>query len=163
MEWTVDGRSKNPCTDFPEYKRKEYGVCMKGTLPGAKVGRFQQIQGKLKFIAFGIEDNSKKLPYYMSPCRSDSGSGHWITIDKRSSPESITKEEIITRRALVAVHTETLIREFRLNEFKPWWRPICGSSLNHEGKKIRGADYAHRTTHEDVLKFIKYWVFNTKS
>merc|ERR1712136_563299 len=50
MEWTVDTRSQNPCTDRDDWKLKEYGVCMKGTLPGAKVGRFQRIKGELEFI-----------------------------------------------------------------------------------------------------------------
>ena len=144
MEWTVDTRSDNPCADSPGWKLKEYGVCMKGTLPGAKVGRFQRTEGKLNFIAFEIEDNSKKLPYYRGMCRGDSGSGHWITT-----------MNIITRRVLVAVATGTYHDEFKL-DFRPWLtRSVCGSSLNYGGEKAIAVDYAHRTTHEDVLKFIK--------
>ena len=146
MEWTVDTRSQNPCTDRDDWKLKEYGVCMKGTLPGAKVGRFQRIKGELEFIGFQIEDNSKKMPYYNGPCEGDSGSGHWITI-----------HHIIKRRALVAVFTESFAKEFQLDFFglKKELTTICGSSLNTQGGKAVTANWAHRTTHEDVLKFIK--------
>ena len=162
MEWTVDSSNQNPCRDFRKFKSRIYGVCMKVTLPRALVGHFQKIQGKLNFIAFGYEDKSRKLSYYTAPCTGDSGSGHWITIDEKSSSESITKQEITDRRALVAVYTESLNKEFKLGANKPWLTPICGSSLSVKGHKFPTVEYAQRTTHEDVLKFIKYWVFNTK-
>ena len=161
MKWTVWSGDKgvpNPCALNPGWN-EAYKVCMKITLPGAMVARFQFAEKNWNFITFKKEENSKKLSNYKSPCEGDSGSGQWITMYDETSSESQIQGGRITRSALVAVHAEALIDTFKADGGIQ--NAVCGSSLNLPDKFIFQAVESQIITNREIWKFITKWEWGT--
>ena len=136
-------------------------VCMKKTLPQADVGIFEisPTSGELKFVAFQKEYESGHMrpnfeTSYHAPCQGDSGTGHWLTIDKyQATPWNNIK---MSQRVLVAVYTTELRGTYTRNG-NPLREPgVCGGDVTvDDGSKLVGANYCTKTTNERVFEFLK--------
>ena len=88
FKWKVDTSPDNKCSKHSMWN-PEFMVCAKATLPQADVGIFEITKGsdELKFVSFEKEYPPEHTQpdfetSYIATCYGDSGSGHWITIDK---------------------------------------------------------------------------------
>ena len=159
IEWTVDNRIPNPCSTYPHWD-EEYQVCMKGKLPRAMVGWLQTqfiFDNDFTLKRFQKEEESKKGSQYKAACQGDSGSGYWVTVHDETFSKSKTNVDDNTRRALVAVFTNTSPDQYKHHGKSGV--AICGSNLKSStGEKIIQRAISEVTTHEERLTFIKKWL-----
>ena len=165
IKWVPYNQDNNPCTKA-NYWDPDYMICMKKKLPENNVAIFEtedlkksiwSIQAnELKFREFIKEDESNLPPdfqtSYHAPCKGDSGSGQWITIDEdKTSPWKNTK---MSQRVLVAVYSTefhgTYLRGGREEQ------GVCGGSITlDDGDRLVGEDICTKTTNERILDFLK--------
>ena len=162
IKWMVNTKLQNPCAQRLRSWNSEYNVCMKVILPRAMAGHFTLIGDRLQknadSITFKKEDRTNKITSYIAACQADSGSGHWVTIHDDKSSIYQNQKDDNTRRALVAVLTRTVDASFKLPNGK-LVKGVCGGVVkNPSGKKKAFTPYAIKTTHKEVLKFIKKWL-----
>ena len=159
---------------------------MKSILPVADVGFFETSgeSDELKHVNFqkeyGPED---KIPdfetSYLAGCSGDSGSGHWITIDKEQAEpwkhnelndfpflsaklrQSRDVNVKMSQRALVTIYTHghgILIKSDATYDFKnlPFESFSCGTDVTlDDGTRVVEAQFGTRTTNEQILQFLK--------
>ena len=166
IKWKVDTQPQNPCSILEGWS-SEYSVCMKGELPRAMAGHFivimsqRLLRATLKLYKFEKEHRTNKLTSYIAPCDGDSGSGHWVTVFNDKSAISQNEKDDNTRRALVAVMIKTVDASFKLPNGQSV-KVICGGVVRGGGKKRAYGPFAIRTTHTEILKFIKKWAIDCK-
>ena len=132
-------------------------VCMKAKLPQTDVGIFETTKSfdELEFVSFKKEygpDSPDFETSYLAPCKGDSGSGQWITIDKNEAEpwEGVKMNQMV----LVAVYNTGIRGRYRLNG--KYEKGVCGGDITFEdGKNLVAANYCTKVTNEEVLNFIK--------
>ena len=153
IKWMVDRQLRNPCSYMKSYN-SEYHVCMKGVLPRAMAGHFILTGDTLELQKFEKQDRTGKFTSYMATCRGDSGSGHWVTVFNDKSSISQNEKDDNTRRGLVAVCVKAFYPSFKLPNGQSV-KVICGGVVRGGGKKRAYGPFAIRTTHTEILKFIR--------
>ena len=147
-------RLQNPCSLRVGGWNPEYNVCMKAILPRAMAGHFILMEDTFdeSRITFKKEDRPNKVTSYIATCQADSGSGHWVTLYDYKSSISQNKKDDNTRRALVAVISKSVDAT------------VCGGRVKNpsSGKFKAYTPYAIKTTHKQILKFIKKWSIEYK-
>ena len=163
-------RLQNPCSLSVSGWNPEYNVCMKAILPRAMAGHFILMEDTFdeSRITFKKEDRTNKVTSYIATCQADSGSGHWVTLYDHKSSISQNEKDDNTRRALVAVVSKAAKTTIMLPNGKSI-NIVCGGRVKNpsvEGKssgKFKAyAPYAIKTTHKQILKFIKKWSIEYK-
>ena len=161
IKWMVDTQPQNPCSYMKGWN-PEYNVCMKGILPRAMAGHFILRGEILKLYKFKKEERTNKLTSYIAACDGDSGSGHWVTINDETLLRSHGKEGDNERRALVAVFTKAYDPTYKLTNGK-LVKGVCGGIITSiTGEKKAFGPFAIKTTHAEILKFIKKWALVCK-
>ena len=147
-------------------------VCMKPILPQADIGIFEvsDISDELELVNFQKEYGPGETEpdfrtSYISTCTGDSGSGHWVTIDKDDA--EIWKNFVIdgfdlemNQRGLVTIFNRGhLVTRNSRYDYKnlPFYAPgACGSDVTLEDlTRFVDVNYGTKTTNEQVLNFIK--------
>lgn len=168
MEWTVQTKPSSGCSNH-RYWDPTYMVCMDKTLPQADVGIFkvsdssniknigvQDLYNHMEFSSFEKEYQSEGVPdfesSYLAPCKGDSGSGHWLTINKDDAEP--WKGINIKQMVLVAVYTTGYKGSYKLNGFNE--QGVCGGNIQLEsGERLVGENICTKTTNGEVLEFLK--------
>ena len=177
IKWKADNGEKSWCRKSWFFK-PESKVCMKAILPQADVGIFEvsDISDELKFVNFLKEYDPRFYRYdfrtsYISPCTGDSGSGHWVTIDKDDAKnwknDDLGIDLPMSQRALVTIGSqkELVTRNslYSKDKFGKWTRKLpfdppgaCGGDVTlDDGTRFVSTSFGTKTTNEQVLNFIK--------
>ena len=157
-------RLQNPCSLRVGGWNPEYNVCMKAILPRAMAGHFILMEDTFdeSRIKFKKVDRTNKVTSYIATCQADSGSGHWVTLYNHKSSISQNEKNDNTRRALVAVVARSAKTTIMLPNGKSI-NIVCGGRVKTPSGKFKAyAPYAIKTTHKQILKFIKKWSIEYK-
>ena len=176
IKWKADNGEKSWCRKSPLFK-PESMVCMKTILPQADVGIFEvsDISDELTLKNFVKEYDPRFYrnnfrTSYISMCSGDSGSGHWVTIDKDDAKNwknaDLGIDLPMSQRALVAIDNKRdLVTRFSLpyKDKKGRWINLpfdppgpCGGDVTlDDGTRFVSAHFGTKTTNEQVLNFIK--------
>ena len=162
----VDTKVPKPCSDGADFWEfdNDYNVCMKGILPKVNVGRFRLKGPNIKLIAFKKESvTNSKLTSYIAICDGDSGSGHWVTIEKDTTSHTQSPEDDNIRRALVAVVTSAIDPYYETPDAKIE-KGVCGGIVKDtQGKVEEYSATTINTIHKETLGFIKKWALISKA
>lgn len=169
IKWVPYNQANNPCIKSNHWN-PDYTICMKKKLPENNVATFETENlkksiwsmqaNKLKFIEFIKEDESNLPPdfqtSYHAPCKGDSGSGQWITIDEdKTSPWKNTK---MSQRVLVAVYNTNVLGTYLKSYLGLGKREqgVCGGSITlANGDRLVAENICTKTTNERILDFLK--------
>ena len=164
FKWKADNSPDNKCTKGFLTWNPDFMVCAKATLPQADVGIFEIIKGsdELKFVSFDKEYPPEYIQpdfetSYIATCYGDSGSGHWITIDKdHAKPWKIEKLGLdikMSQRVLVAI----LMRSWQDKRNSPIdGMGACGGDVSlDDGKWVVTVPAGTKTTNPQILDFFK--------
>ena len=176
IKWKADNGEKSWCRKSSSFK-PDSNVCMKTILPQANVGIFEvsDISDELTFVNFLKEYDPRFYRYdfrtsYISTCSGDSGSGHWVKIDKDDAKnwknDDLGLDLPMSQRALVTIHhTRELVTRNSLpykDELGRWINlpffapgPCGGDVTLEDGTRFVSASFGTKTTNEKVLNFIK--------
>ena len=162
----VDTKVPKPCSDGADFWEfdNDYNVCMKGILPKAKVGHFRLKGPNIKLIEFKKESvTNTKLTSYIAICDGDSGSGHWVTIEKDTTSHTQSPEDDNIRRALVAVVTSAIDPYYESPDGKIE-QGVCGGIVKGTQGKVEAYSAATiNTFYKETLGFIKKWALISKT
>ena len=164
FKWRADNSPDNKCTKGTLTWNPEFMVCAKATLPQADVGVFEIVQGsnELEFVEFEKE-YPPEYPQpdfetsYIATCYGDSGSGHWITIDKdHAKPWKIEKLGLdikMSQRVLVAI----INRNWQDRKNSPIdGMGACGGDVRlDDGSRAVTVPSGTKTTNQQILEFFK--------
>ena len=171
IKWKADNGQKSLCRKSKNFI-PEFMTCMKPILPQADVGIFtvSDISDELELVNFQKEYGAGETEpdfrtSYISACAGDSGSGHWVTIDKDDA--EIWKDFVIdgfdlemNQRGLVTIFTDGhIVTRNSGYDYKnfPFYVPgACGSDVTLEDfTRFVEINFGTKTTNEQVLNFIK--------
>ena len=163
FKWKVDTSPDNKCSKHSMWN-PEFMVCAKATLPQADVGIFEITKGsdELKFVSFEKEYPPEHTQpdfetSYIATCYGDSGSGHWITIDKDHAKswkiEKLGLDIKMSQRVLVAI----LNRNFQDRRNSPIEGiGACGGDvILDDGSRLVTVPSGTKTTNQQILEFFK--------
>ena len=164
FKWRADNSPDNKCTKGTSTWNPEFMVCAKAILPQADVGIFEIVQGsnELEFVEFEKEYPPEYTQpdfetSYIAACYADSGSGHWVTIDKdHAKPWKIEKsvsDMKMSQRVLVAIINSSSqdTKNSPIDDIG-----ACGGDVTlDDGSRVVTVSSGTKTTNPKILEFFK--------